>query len=83
MQENGVPVALNIVSSSTNGYGDNTLVWEPSGLAFSAGQADRVFDIVVSGISGADQSTYSYRVTVIDPEMDPPDPPGIFSDGFE
>ena len=83
MQESGSPVVLNIVSSSTNGYGDNTLVWEPSGLVFSAGQADRVFDIVVSGISNAGQSTYSYRVTVIDPDMDPPDSPGIFSDGFE
>ena len=80
MQENGVPVVLNIVSSSTNGYGDNTLVWEPSGLAFSAGQADRAFDIVVSNVSNAGQSVYSYRVTVIDPAMDPP---GVFSDGFE
>ena len=80
MQENGVPIVLNIVSSSANGYGDNTLVWEPSGLVFSAGQADRVFDIVVSNVSNSGQSVYSYRVTVIDPEMDPP---GIFSNGFE
>jgi len=80
MQENGVPVVLNIVSSGVNGYGDNTLVWEPSGLVFSAGQADRVFDIVVSNVSNSGQSVYSYRVTVIDPEMDPP---GIFSNGFE
>jgi uncharacterized protein YkwD len=80
MNENGIPVVLNIVSSNTNGYGDNTLVWEPSGLVFSAGQADRTFDIVVSDIGNADQSTYSYQVTVIDPDMDPP---GVFSDGFE
>ena len=80
MNENGIPVVLNIVSSNTNGYGDNTLVWEPSGLIFSAGQADRTFDIVVSDIGNADQSTYSYQVTVIDPAMDPP---GVFSDGFE
>ena len=80
MHENGIPVVLNIVSSNTNGYGDNTLVWEPSGLVFSAGQADRTFDIVVSDIGNADQSTYSYQVTVIDPAMDPP---SIFSDSFE
>ena len=75
MNENGIPVVLNIVSSNANGYGDNTLVWEPSGLVFSARQADRTFDIVVSDIGNADQSTYSYQVTVIDPAMDPP---GIF-----
>jgi len=80
MHENGVPVTLNIVSSGANGYGDNTLVWEPSGLVFSAGQADRAFDIVVSDVSNAGQSAYSYRVTVIDPEMDPP---SIFSNSFE
>jgi uncharacterized protein YkwD len=80
MHEGGVPVTLNIVSSNQNGYGDNTLVWEPSGLVFSAGQADRVFDITVSNIGNADQSEYSYRVTVIDPAMEPP---GIFSGGFE
>jgi len=83
MHENGVPVVLNIVSSTANGYGDNTLVWEPSGLAITAGQADRAFDIVVSGVSNTGQSTYSYRVTVIDPDMGPPDPPSLFSNGFE
>jgi len=82
MYENDVPVALTIVSTTDNGYGDNTLVWEPSGLAFSGGQADRAFDIVVSNVSNAGQSEYSYRVTVIDPAI-VLDPPGIFSDGFE
>lgn len=82
MHENGVPIALNIVSRSANGYGDNTLVWEPSGLVFSAGQTNRSFDVVVSNVSNAGQSEYSYRVTVIDPAIEI-EPPSIFSDGFE
>lgn len=82
MQEGSTPVALNIISRTANGYGDNTLVWEPSGLSFSAGQADRAFDIVVSNVSNAGQSTYTYRVTVIDPAI-VIDPPGIFTDSFE
>lgn len=80
MLENGVPITLAIVSNNTNGYGDNTLVWEPAGLVFSPGQTDRSFDIVISNLSNADQSEYAYRVTVIDPAMDPP---AIFSDSFE
>jgi uncharacterized protein YkwD len=80
MYEKGVPVALNIVSSTANGYGDNTLVWEPLGLAFSSGQADRKFNIVISNITNAGQSEYSYQVTVIDPAMVPSE---IFSDSFE
>lgn len=80
MSEDGVPVSLDIVSSSVVGYGDNTLVWEPSGLVFSYGQADREFEIVVSNVSNAGATTFSYRVTVIDPAMDPP---GIFYDSFE
>ena len=80
MYEKGVPVALNIVSSTAIRLGDNTLVWEPSGLAFSSGQDDRKFTIVISNITNAGQSEYSYQVTVIDPSMVPS---VIFSDSFE
>ena len=79
MYEKGIPVTLNIVSTEDN-YGDNTLVWEPSGLAFSSGQDDRKFTIVISNITNAGQSEYSYQVTVIDPSMAPS---VIFSDSFE
>ena len=82
MTENGAPISLNIISSDEIRYGDNTLVWEPSGLSFSAGQADRVFDIEVSNVSNAGQEAFSYQVTVIDPAIVVVDP-GIFSDGFE
>jgi len=82
MTENGVPISLNIVSNEETRYGDNTLVWEPSGLGFSAGQADRVFDIEVSNVSNAGQTVFSYQVTIIDPAMMVVNP-GIFTDGFE
>jgi uncharacterized protein YkwD len=80
MVEGGMPVTLNIVSASSPSYGDSTLVWEPSGLNFSAGQGDRVFTIEVSNVGNAEQSVFSYQVTVIDPAMAAP---GIFMDGFE
>ena len=79
MYEKGILVTLNIVSTEDN-FGDNTLVWEPSGLAFSSGQDDRKFTIVISNITNAGQSEYSYQVTVIDPSMAPS---VIFSDSFE
>ena len=80
MLEGGMPVSLNIISDDFVGYGDNTLVWEPSGLSFSAGQGDRVFTIEVSNVGNAEQSVFSYQVTVIDPAMAAP---GVFTDGFE
>jgi len=80
MYEDGAPVDLSIISHSRTRMGDNTLVWEPSGLVFSYGQADREFEIVVSNIGNTAESTVSYTVTVIDPAMEPP---GIFTNSFE
>jgi len=80
MYENGEPVNLNIISNNRSRYGDITLVWEPSGLVFSYGQADREIEIVISNVGNAGESTFSYTVTVIDPAMDPP---GIFTNSFE
>ncbi len=80
MTENGTPIPLNIISRTDNGYGDNTLVWEPDSLNFPGGQADRVINVNVSGISNATQSSYSYQVIVINPEYLSD---VIFKDGFE
>lgn len=79
MTEDGSPVSLSVVSRTDNGYGDNTIVWEPSGLTFSSGMQDRRFTVTVSGISGP-QSTVVYEVVVIDPAVNPVT---IFEDGFE
>ncbi|MEX1309564.1 MAG: hypothetical protein AB1Z65_04025, partial [Candidatus Sulfomarinibacteraceae bacterium] len=81
MTENGSPVSLSVVSRTNNGYGDNTIVWEPSGLYFSAGTPDRRFTVTVSNIlvNGSPQ-TRAYDVVVIDPATVPV---AIFDDGFE
>ncbi len=80
MTENGTPIPLNIISRTDNGYGDNTLVWEPDSLNFPGGQADRVINITVSGIANASQSSYSYQVIIINPEYLSD---VIFEDDFE
>ena len=79
MTEGGSPVSLSVVSRTNNGYGDNTIVWEPSGLSFTAGMQDRRFTVTVSGISGP-QTTVVYDVVVMDPAIVTD---LIFSDGFE
>ncbi len=67
MTRNGANVPVTIVSSSTTGVGDNTIVWEPSTLPTSA-PADVPYSITVSGITGSGVPTsYTYAVTVFDP----------------
>lgn len=63
MTRNETPVSLVVVSRTNNGYGDNTIVWEPTGLP-SPGLQDAVYSITVSNISGTGLPTsYSYSVT--------------------
>ncbi|MBL4659395.1 MAG: CAP domain-containing protein [Alcanivoracaceae bacterium] len=80
MTENGSPISLNVVSRTDNGFGDNTIIWQPSGLSFPSGQADRTINVTVSGIGNASQSSYSYQVIVINPEFLSD---VIYADGFE
>jgi uncharacterized protein YkwD len=81
MTENGSPVSLSVVSRTNNGYGDNTIVWEPSGLYFPPGAPDRRFTVTVSNIlvNGSPQ-TRVYDVVVMDPATVTDE---IFNDGFE
>jgi hypothetical protein len=81
MTEGVSPVSLSVVSRTNNGYGDNTIVWEPSGLSFTPGAQDRVFTVTVSNIMvGGTPQTEVYNVVVIDPNVVTD---LIFSDGFE
>ncbi|MFN8143782.1 MAG: CAP domain-containing protein [Bacteroidia bacterium] len=59
-------VPLTIVSSTDNGYGDNTLVWEPTGIDVS-NTADVAYTVTVSGITGAAASSYTYTVKIFKP----------------
>ncbi|MEE4273867.1 MAG: CAP domain-containing protein [Thermoanaerobaculales bacterium] len=79
MTENGSPISLSVVSRANNGYCDNTIVWEPSGLSFTPGAADRTITVTVSNIGGS-PSSVTYDVVVIDPSLYPEE---VFADGFE
>lgn len=67
MSRAGVSVPLTVVSRTDDGYGDNTLVWEPSGASFGS-ENDVVYQVEVSGIGGAGvPSSTSYQVIPFDP----------------
>jgi hypothetical protein len=58
--------------------GDNTLVWEPTGVTYTQPAQDVVYHVSVAGITGAGATTsVSYTVTVINPYD------AIFANGFE
>jgi len=56
-----------------NGFGDNTLVFLPAGIAYGKPATDTTYNITVTGISGSGvPSTLQYSTTVIDPDAAPP-----------
>ena len=50
MTKDAANVPLTVISRTDNGFGDNTIVWEPSGLSFGPGQADQTVSVTVSNI---------------------------------
>jgi hypothetical protein len=60
-----IPVSVQPV---VNGYGENTLVWEPSLIIGSPPPNDITFSVVVKGVKiGGVEHNYSYQVIVFDP----------------
>ena len=69
MTRGGNPVGTTVISRTDNGYGDNTLVWQPASLP-AAIAADTPHTVTVSGITGSGvPATITYTVTVFDPEV--------------
>ncbi len=67
MTKNGAPVTVNVLSVQ-NGFGDNTVVWEPQGLTHPAGMADTTYHVTVNNVVvGGTPRTFNYDVVVIDP----------------
>lgn len=62
----GGSITAPVVSKTDNGYGDNTIVWEPAGINTTSTD-DISYNVTVSGITGAPQASYSYTVTLIKP----------------
>jgi Ca2+-binding RTX toxin-like protein len=73
MTQAGNAIPVNILPNLASGVGDNTLVWEPQGLTSGPGMADKTVTVTVKGIKIDGQTTqFSYDVTIIDPQADPP-----------
>jgi hypothetical protein len=76
MKSNGVSMVVKIQTYQT-GYGENTLVWYPTGLdptvsstVFPFDGTDTVYSITVSNvITSAGNQNFSYTVTVFDPAV--------------
>jgi hypothetical protein len=64
MNQDGSPVGLAVVSRTDNGYGDNTIVWEPT---IKLAKNVR-YDISINGVSGSGvPASFSYTVQSFDP----------------
>ncbi|NUM30817.1 MAG: hypothetical protein HUU47_00650 [Bacteroidetes bacterium] len=57
-------VILNVVSKTDNGYGDNTIVWEPVGINTSSIE-DIEYTVTINGVENAPEKSYTYTVTLI------------------
>jgi hypothetical protein len=69
MSLNGSDVAVTVVSRNQNGYGENTIVWQPASLPGSV-TADLPYVVNVTGIKGSGVPTSkSYTVRVFNPDI--------------
>ncbi len=67
MTRAGVSVPVTVITRTDNGFGDNTLGWEPADIRV-AGETDVPFTVSVTGMGGAGvPSSYSYTVTAFNP----------------
>jgi hypothetical protein len=69
MQHAGTNVALTL-EAQAQGYGDNSIVWDPVGIPTGTPAADLVYSVTVSNVVVSGQSkVFSYNVTIIDPSV--------------
>ena len=67
MTQGATSVPTTIISNVDDGYGDNTLVWTPTGVP-AVVSVDTPYQVTVAGMSGAGVPTsYTYTVTLFDP----------------
>ncbi len=81
---NNIPVVLEVLDN--RGFGDRTLVWRADNASYSRpADGDETYDVTVSNVRvGGQPRSFSYQVTVIDPDAVVPEPnPPLFADGFE
>ena len=64
---NNTAMTTSIISSTDNGYGDNTIVWVPTGVNTSSA-ADLTYHVTIGNVTlGGTTHNYSYDVTIIKP----------------
>jgi hypothetical protein len=69
LSQAGSNVPVTIISRSDNGYGDNTIVWEPQTLPTSI-TADIPYTVTVASIAGTGVPTsVTYNITLFDPSV--------------
>lgn len=73
--EAGASVNLTVVHKENTGYGDRTIVWEPTNIVKTS-PYDVKYTVTVSNIQNAPQSSYTYTVTIIQPTYPPACPSG-------
>ena len=67
MTRGGIPVPVT-VDQLTNGYGDKTIGWDPTGLVTGAGMADQAITVAIENVVvGGLAKQFTYTVTIIDP----------------
>lgn len=67
MSKNGSPLSVT-VSPVANGYGENTLVWEPGDTFGSAPGSDTTYQVTLNNVViGGSPQSFSYQVIVINP----------------
>ena len=63
----GNEVALTIIERTDNGYADQTIVWEPSGIEIAA-SSDVVYTVKLGNVLvNGETKDYEYEVTIFKP----------------
>jgi len=77
---NSIPVSVQPV---VNGYGENTLVWEPELVFGSSPAADEVYTVTVNSVTISGQAhNFSYQVIIFDPGTPGKYPPHTIFDRY-
>ena len=63
----GTSLPINVISRTDNGYGDQTIVWEPSGVNTNS-TSDLKYHVTLENVKvNGTSSTYNYDVNIIKP----------------
>ena len=68
MTRGGSPISLSL-NPVQDGFGDNTVIWEPAGIPSTAPSSDTSYEVTISSVLvGGSPMQFKYTVTIIDPD---------------